>query len=110
MFVEGKYYAQYCYEKEESWVLVDRIDKILDDQLVVYSILIGEDYLTQESQSWSPGFDDDFYVEIDKSLFDELLSYFKNEKDYDYYNKEVSQKYIRLFKEICKGNWRTLDD
>lgn len=109
MFEVGKCYAQFCIdEQEEEYVFVDKVVEMTDYSISTLGITIDNDELDYEDSSWAGGLDENLYVEIPHTLFDELLSKMGGKSQVE--DSELAKYYIATFRNLCRGYWRYFKD
>ena len=108
MFEVGKCYAQYCYGFHKETVYVMKVIDLSEDSISISHVTVDEMGFYSETATWDGGIYDKYYVEIPLSLFEELLSIVGMVGQID--NPDLSRPYVVKFKEICKGQWRDIEN
>lgn len=104
----GKCYAQFCYGYGEEFVFVEKILSFSKDSYGSLGITIDQEEFYIEDAGFAWSFDESEYVEIPVTLFDELYAVAVKKQGTD--TPELVQKYMTVFKEICMGKWRDIEE
>lgn len=106
----GKCYAQFCYGYGEEFVFVEKILSFSKDSYGSLGITIDQEEFYIEDAGFAWPFDENEYVEIPVTLFDELYAVARKEQEVETQTPGLSQKYVTVFKEICMGKWRDIEE